>query len=808
MPFVCLHGHFYQPPRENPWLEAIEVQDSAEPFHDWNERVTAECYRPNAWARVVNSEGFITEIRNNYSRISFNFGPTLLSWLESRAHDAYEAVLRADRDSRERFSGHGSAIAQAFNHLIMPLANRRDKITQIVWGIRDFERRFHRAPEGMWLPETAVDNETLGLLAENGIRFTILAPHQALRFRRKGTEAWTEAANGGIPTYRPYEITPPGGRAMSLFFYDGGLSHDIAFGGLLHNGEELARRIVGAVTGVTDAPAPLSHVATDGETYGHHHRHGEMALAFALRTLESTPGVELTNYGEFLEKHPPEFEVEIRENTSWSCAHGVERWRSNCGCNAGRIQEGQQAWRAPLREALDWLRDQLNPRYEAAAAELLKEPWLARDDYASVLLDRSPENVDHFLERHARRALSEEETVRVLRLLELQRHLEQMYTSCGWFFDDLGGIETVQILQYASRALQLAEQALGVSWEAEFKDRLAKAVGNLVENGDGAQIYDRFVRPARGDLRKVCGHYALSSLFQNYNSRARIYCYDVETLDRHPYVNGSARLIVGRALVASEITRERAPFTYGALYIGGHNLFGGVRPFLGDEAYRQTLEELAAAFQRGDIPELVRNVDRSFGEGTYSLRLLFRDEQRKIVDQLLDATAGSVEVAYQRIYETTASILRYLADSDSPAPRSLRFASEFVLNSRIRRALDQTPPDLDVIANRIRELNQLHLSLDAAAIAFHWSATIERQMRQLIAHPDDRDLLRTLNATVELARAQPLDIDLAPAQNRYYELFQREFPSHQQAAAAGAEDAREWVELFTKLGGWLRVQVA
>jgi len=397
--YVCVHGHFYQPPRENPWLEAIEQQDSAAPFHDWNERITEECYEPNGRSRILDDEDWIVRIVNNYSRMSFNFGPTLLSWMEALAPDVHGAIIEADRESMERFGGHGSAMAQAYSHLIMPLANERDRRTQVVWGIRDFEERFGRSPEGMWLPETAADVATLEALAAEGIRFTLLAPRQAKRMRKLGEKEWIEDED--VDPSRAYVQKLPSGRSIALFFYDGPISQAVAFERLLNSGVVFSKRIMEAFSDHRDWPQ-LAHIATDGETYGHHHRHGDMALAFALERIEAEAGVELTNYGLYLEKHPPEWEVEIEENTSWSCYHGVERWRSDCGCHSGMHGDWNQAWRAPLREALDWLRDELAPVYERKASEVLRDPWSARDAYIEVILDRSEASVGRFFAGHGK----------------------------------------------------------------------------------------------------------------------------------------------------------------------------------------------------------------------------------------------------------------------------------------------------------------------------------------------------------------------------------------------------------------------
>jgi len=463
--FVCIHGHFYQPPRENPWLETVETQETAAPYHDWNERICAECYATNGAARILNVKNLITRIVNNYARISFNFGPTLLSWLKENAPRTYRMILDGERRSRKTFGGHSSAMAQVYNHIIMPLASTRDRITQIRWGIADYRHHYGTAPEGMWLAETAADSESLELLAEHGIKFTVLAPHQCKRIRRLTDEAangdagWTNTTGDTVDTTRPYLVRFSSGASIAVFFYNSPISRAIAFEGLLNSGENFAARLK---AGFKDTAEPqLVHVATDGESYGHHHKHGEMALAYALRLLEEDTTVKLGNYASFLDQFPPTYECEIVEDTSWSCAHGVERWRSNCGCNGGK-PGFNQLWRAPLRKALDQLRDAVEPLTEQEGANLFKNVWEARDGYIDVVLDQSPQVVERFFRKHQSHALTVAERVRALELMEMQRHAQLMYTSCGWFFDDISGIETVQVIAYAARVLQLARQLFGV----------------------------------------------------------------------------------------------------------------------------------------------------------------------------------------------------------------------------------------------------------------------------------------------------------------------------------------------------------
>ncbi len=482
--FVCIHGHFYQPPRENPWTGEVDEEVTARPYHDWNERITAECYAPNGQAVAGG-------LSASYSRMSFNFGPTLVAWLEANARETYRSILAADRASRERFSGHGSALAQAYNHAILPLANRRDKVTQVVWGIRDFERRFGRRPEGMWLPETAVDDETLEVLAEQGVAFTILSPSQAAAVREPGASEWREVEASGIDPREPYRVPLPSGRSIAVFFYDGALSHALAFGELARDGGELAQALLSRFS--EHAEPQLVHVATDGETYGHHFPGGDRALAEALEAIEGSGFARLTNYGESLERFPPRREARVVPNTSWSCAHGVARWSDDCSCSAGR--PGSHAWRRPLRQALDWLRDALAPLYEAAASALFRDPWAARDDSIDLVLDLSPASVEQFFERQAIGPLSAEERSTALGLLELQRNALLMYTSCGWFFDDPGGLETRQVLRYAARAVELAEEHLGGSLEPLFLRLLEGVRSSLGERRDASELYRTLKAP-------------------------------------------------------------------------------------------------------------------------------------------------------------------------------------------------------------------------------------------------------------------------------------------------------------------------
>ncbi len=485
--YICIHGHFYQPVREDPWTGRVPLAPGAYPYHDWNEKITAECYGANAWSQLRDPHGRVSEIVSNYEHISFNLGPTLFSWLALHAPDVYSAILAADKASQSRFSGHGSAMAQCYNHMIMPLANRRDKQTQVIWGIRDFRYRFHRDPEGMWLSETAVDLETLEVMAEQEIAFTILAPRQIAFTRKFADPEWTDHAKEPIDPHHPYLVRLPSGRSIIVFAYDGAIAREVAFEKLLSSGDQFAGRLLSAFADDRRSPQ-LVHIATDGETYGHHHPFGDMALAYALKTIEKHSGVRLTNYSEYLHLHPPTHEARIVENSSWSCAHGIERWRSDCGCSIVVHPGWNQKWRKPMRDAFDWLRDEINPRFEAKAMELFKDPWAARDEFVQFLLDHSADAEKEFFARHQAKRLSPKARGEARELLHMQRHMMLMYSSCGWFFEDISGVEARILLRQSGRVISVARELLGIDLLGGSVERLREARSNDPEVGDGARV--------------------------------------------------------------------------------------------------------------------------------------------------------------------------------------------------------------------------------------------------------------------------------------------------------------------------------
>jgi len=800
--YICVHCHFYQPPRENPWLESIEIQDSAYPFHDWNERITSECYAPNLAARMVDGSGRIKRIVSNYSRVSFNFGPTLLAWMSQFAPSVYTGILEADRLSASMRSGHGNALAQVYNHIIMPLANSRDKRTQILWGIKDFRKRFGRAPEGMWLAETAVDLETLEHLARAGILFTVLAPHQAAKVRKTGSGRWKDVTGGRIDPTRPYRVRLPSGQGITVFFYDGPISRAVAFEGLLKRGEDLARRLISGFSG-DRTWTQLMHIATDGETYGHHHRFGDMALAFALNDIEGQGLARLTNYGEFLERFPAKHEVKIHENTSWSCAHGIERWRSDCGCNSGGHSGWNQEWRGPLRSALDWLRDELARAYTKKALEYLHDPWLARDDYIDVILDRSRETASGFFARHGRRDLSADEKTVVLKLLESQRHALLMYTSCGWFFDELSGIETVQIIQYAGRAIQLAAEVCGDNSEKVFRSLLEKAKSNIPEQGSGARIFDRFVTPVTIDLKKVAVHYAVSSVMEDFGDHTEIYSFSVDKKDYFKVTAGRTMLIIGRVLVTSRITGDSGDISFALLHMGGHAFNGGAREYRGEEMFQAMRKEMTAAFESADFGEIIHLMDNHFGMHNYSFTSLFRDRQHAVMNLLLKDTFEKYEIVYRDLFEGERILMNFFREAGMTVPNAFRAAAEFVLNLDLKRAFSQDVLDDNQVRRIVGDIRKWGLACDTVEVELIIRKRLWGEISRFQRSDRDISLAHAMKKTMELARLLPIEVNLWEIQNVYYSMAKSVYHDMVEEALKGESEAIQWVADFVELGAIL-----
>lgn len=691
--YVTVHGHFYQPPRENPYLDAIERQPSAAPFHDWNERIHHECYRPNAFARVLNDQGHVIGIVNNFEHLSFNIGPTLMSWLERYDVEVYQRILEADRKSCERLNGHGNAIAQAYNHIILPLANQRDKYTQIRWGKEDFRSRFGRDPEGMWLAETAVDYPTLEVLVAEGIKFIILAPSQAQRCRYMPSAdqpdpQWLEVGGSQIDPIQPYRCFLPGGDRqrdyIDIFFYDGPISRDMGFNDVLSSSQHFANRVGQAVRG-DRRPAQLISVATDGETFGHHKKGCEKALAYALTEEFPSQGWTVTNYAHYLSLNAPTWEVELKPVTAWSCSHGVDRWQDDCGCGGGGLWN--QQWRRPLRNSLNWLRDQLVKIYDETGSKFFQDPWQARDSYIQVLRDRSVSSVNRFLAQHQHHKLTTAERVDALRLLEMQRHLLLMYTSCGWFFDEVSRPEGVQLLRYASRALELAGDVTGIQLEQGFIKRLSDMPSNVDCFQNGADVYRQLVKPSQINLEQVAAHYAISSLFTSFSREQRVYCYGAHQIDYQQQRIGALTLAVGQLQLVSEITREKADLVFAVLHLGGWDFHCCIQSFTGRRSYSQLKESLFGALQHASAAHTILAMNRHFGDQSYSLQNLFAEERHRIMRLLSRETLTRLDQLYTQVYRDNYGVLMAFHRDELEVPQELQVAAEIAISHRAILAL-------------------------------------------------------------------------------------------------------------------------
>ena len=792
--YICIHGHYYQPPRENAWLEFVELQDSAKPFHDWNERINFECYAPNSAARILDDEGFIKKIFNNYSRISHNFGPTLLSWMEKADPSTYHAILQSDQKSMERFNGHGSAIAQVHSHLILPLANERDKHTQVIWGILDFEYRYSRKPEGMWLAETAANTETLEVLAAHDIKYTILAPRQAKAFRKKGDKNWTE---GGVDPRRPYWCKLPSGKSIVLFFYDGNLSQEVAFKGILNNGKSFAQRLL---DGFDERAEPqLVHIATDGESYGHHHRYGEMALADCLNHIEETGNATIINYGAYLEKFPPIYEVQIHENSSWSCAHGVERWRTDCGCKTGGRPEWNQAWRKPLRDTLNWLRDKLIPIFEKEGKKIFHDPWEARNNYIKVLINRNDHTVDYFIKENCKSHPSETDKVKLLRLMEMQRNAILMFTSCGWFFDEISGIETNQILQYALRTINFAEMVSGKDLHPQFLKKLEAAPSNIYESG--ATIYKKSIVPSQVGLDRAGMHFAIASLFEKKPEELSLFNYTAKNEVFNRIEAGSQKLAVGRTVMRSNATYSTKQFSYAVLYLGQQNMIGNISFDMDREQFDEMEHKITTAFNHTNLGDVIAFMQEYFGSQKYTIWHLFRDEKRKILQQITEKSLQHARNTFREIYNDNYQLMTGILNSGIPVPETFTDAVQNVVNTDLRMLFQQETLNLSLLTRLALEVQKWQIPItDKVSLEHKAGEAILRAIQKLNDSEFKLKDLQQLNSVFEILSALQLTPNIWKSQNLYF-LMMKGFNKGDWVFSN-----KEWQEEIQKLGNFLQVR--
>ncbi|AFZ47110.1 glycoside hydrolase family 57 [Cyanobacterium stanieri PCC 7202] len=780
--YVTVHGHFYQPPRENPYLNAIERQPSAQPFHDWNERIFHECYRNNVYARIYNDQGQIVGIVNNFEYLSFNIGATLMSWLEKYDREIYQKITEADRASCERLNGHGNAIAQVYNHIILPLANERDKYTQVRWGITDFYQRFGRHPEGMWLAETAVDYPTLGVLIDEGIKFIILAPSQAKKCRPMNADGttgeWLEVGGGQIDPTRPYRCYVKGHGHIDIFFYDGPISGDMGFGDVLSSSHNFYSRLKLAVRG-DERQSQLISVATDGETFGHHKRDTERCIAYAFTREFPQQGWNVTNYAHYLSLVEPTWEVELKSVTAWSCSHGVDRWQDDCGCGGGG--GFHQKWRRPLRDSLNWLRDELTKVYKEVAPSYFADIWKARDEYVEVILDRSLENVERFLAKHSPQSLPPSEQVDALRLLEMQRHSLLMFTSCGWFFEEISRPEGTQILRYASRAIELAGEISGIQLEKQFIKRLKKAPSNVESFGDGGEVYLQSVIPNQITLKQVAAHYAISSLYTNYSTDETIYCYDAHQLDYQKQQIGSLTLAVGQLKLTSQITWESTHYVFGVIHLGGWDFHCCIQPFTSRLAYSQIKSQLFSALKDMSVVEVILLMSDLFGNQSFDLQQIFGEERLIIRDRLMETTKKHLDQLYTQVYRDNYSILLAYYRDDVPVPQELQVAAQVAISYRCTQVIQELATKCPVSCNvegYLMELEAIALEADHLNCKLEVpeaKVTLEKLMGDFLSqildgtsiHTIEHDI-DTIKSIIDIGKLLKIDLCLNRAQEQLY----------------------------------------
>lgn len=798
--YLIIHGHFYQPPRENPWIMAVEPQDSAAPYADWNRRINRECYAPNGLSRLLNEEsGLINKLINNYERLSFNFGPTLLSWLEEADHESYSEIIEADRRAADRMNGHGPALAQVYNHIIMPLANRRDRLTQIRWGLADFEARFGRKPEGMWLAETAADLETLRLLAAEGLKFTVLAQSQAVAVRpltRRGEAPWKDVSGGRIDPREPYRATWGNGPKdyLDVFFYDGPISRAVAFEKLLSDGRSFLNRIEQAFgrPNCDDSPR-LVNLATDGESYGHHFKFGDMALAWLFNHLEERSGrsgaIKLTNYGQYLALFPPTKEVRILDQTSWSCAHGVERWRSDCGCNTGGGDgTWNQKWRFPLRRGLNSLRDELALVFEQELGEIIKDPWAARDDYISVILSGYDQAVQRrFMERQALRPLNDDETSKTFRLLESQLMSLYMFTSCAWFFDEISGLEPVQNLRYALRAIELAQPLDRDDLARPLLDQLETIKPNDPDYKNGLEVWQRKVTPDSLNGRTLAAHWAAATVL-GAPEILDFFKFPRFVGRRTALISGNGvGILAGEVELADPRLAQRPRYLCLAIYSGGIHLAVLTAESNPDEPDGPDwLDQGKLTEALGEIPST-----QSALILWETMREMMPEASRFVPDDLLPVCRTAILSALVRdIYD---DIKRYASDrfhhnqhlmlmhlaSNRPITWMERFLFRVVdeneLNRILKPAEDNHPINLGALNNLLAKRG-LKGPAKEEPIATERSGLFFRRIFSALAVAEDpeRNLgeLLTLVTFIQRMRQEDFDFDLWDSQNSWNRLKQ------------------------------------
>ncbi|MBW2525147.1 MAG: DUF3536 domain-containing protein [Deltaproteobacteria bacterium] len=783
LPGLIVHGHFYQPPRENPWTRIVDREPSARPYHDWNERIYDECYRRNAYARIFADDGRITRIVNNYEAMSFNFGPTLLSWMQQAHPRTFARIVQADRRSAVARDGHGNAIAQGYSHAILPLCNDRDLLTQVRWGIAEFVYRYGREPEALWLPETACNDRVLAVLIEEGMRYVLLAPGQAAMWRKSAEAEWEDVSDSSIDPRRAYRYDHPdgSGRSIALFFYDGAISRAVAFENLLAS----SRDLVGRFEAASDGAGSLVHVVTDGESYGHHFAGGERCLAYSLFEEARRRGFWVTNYGQWLDAHPPIAEARIKAGddglgTAWSCAHGLGRWQRDCGCHIGGKPGWNQRWRGPLRAALDLLRDEAMVVFEDRMGSIAGDPWALRDAYIELLLDVEADR-GAFFERHLGRRLGEREQSSALALLEMQRSSMLMYTSCGWFFDDLAGLETVQILRYAGCLLDQLEGSEALRIRSRFLEALAEAESNVPACGSGADVFRRRVDSARVTKAAIAAHVGIGCLAGDSAAAGQVAGRRYELFDLERRQHGRLALATGRVALRSIVTGAEREYGLAALKFGGIDVYCMLRQFDDEAAFARSARHLWQHFDGASLLTILRIAEEEFGPEEYGLRHVLPGGRDAIARSILADALRRYTEQYDRLYEDNRRLITQFQAADLPLPEELRVAAELTLSRRLDAELERQRGRSDAASYRraveiADEARRFDFELRFARGQAHFAAMIEGVV-QRVAEPEPEanagELVHSALELLELVDELGFEVDFSRAQETLYRAVHR-----------------------------------
>ncbi len=774
--FLCIHGHFYQPPRENPWLDEIEIQESAHPYHDWNERIFWECYAPNGSSRILDEQGFIKRIVNNYESISFNFGPTLLWWLKAKHPALIDVLKAADLKSRDRLGGHGNAMAQVYNHIIMPLADPVHKKLQVLWGIEVFKNIFGRNPEGMWLAETAADIETLKVLHDHGIKFTILSPYQAFRIRpiEADENSWEDVSGARLDPTRPYRAFLDRNKSayIDIIFYDAPISQAVSFEGLLKDGEYLAARLKNGFSDSREHDQLLT-VATDGESYGHHTIFGDMALSYALDRISREDDIELTNPAAFLESHPPEWEVEIFSPSSWSCPHGVERWRSDCGCSTGN-PGWHQRWRAPLRKALENLLSKLNKHFEKEAPRLLSDPNGALERYIQVLLDDGERSRIEFIDREKASPLTDVEISKALKLLEMQRHGMLMFTSCAWFFDEISRPESVQVMRYAARAAQLCRETGGDDPENDLIKDLESAESNVPEFKNGAEIYRRFVLPSKVGVGRLVAHRAIASFFEADDDTPS--AYTMESIDESEAEHGALTLKTALLNVKFTYTLQSVKAAHATLRVDPNDFHCAVRAVADDTEYEAMKRSVLKAFSEGGVTETIRAMDADFSPSYFTLKDLFLDRKSSILRRLADEQIAKHKERLKEIYEGLIPLMSELKEHGMRLPAGFMSVCNWLLTEDLVEGVKKllNKGEEGSLSEAVKQAKIWDVDTQNPSLKYDIEKELLSAVEKIRSLSDTYDMNR-ITAVLAFMNELGMDLNLWRAQNYMYNFLMRTF---------------------------------